>query len=71
MQSKILDKESVVYYWIFILLSIAAIVTAWASEIYVLFVVPIAIIIGVITFIDFKKIFYFLLFHLLFYLYFY
>lgn len=62
MQSKILDKESVVYYWIFILLSIAAIVTAWASEIYVLFVVPIAIIIGVITFIDFKKIFYFLLF---------
>lgn len=62
MLSKSIDKNSLIYYWVFIAISIGAIVAAWATEFYALLAIPFAIIIGVITFIDIKKIFYFLLF---------
>ena len=62
MLSKTIDKNSLIYYWVFIAISIGAIIAAWATEFYALVAIPFIIIIGVITFIDLKKIFYFLLF---------
>lgn len=62
MLSKIQDRESVLYYWIFIFISIASVVAAFATELYVLLAVPAILIVALITFLDLKKIFFFLLF---------
>jgi O-antigen ligase len=62
MLKQLIDRNSLVYYWGFIAISILAIMLAWTTEFYALLALPVAIIIGVITFLDFKKIFYFLLF---------
>lgn len=62
MISKQIEKSSFVAFWGFILVSLLCVVYAWYSEDYILFAVPAALMIAYFTFIDFKSVYYFLLF---------